>query len=139
MNDYLYYEVIAKCGHVGRNNYILNMFPVRAKSKKEAAKRARNFPRVKHDQKDAIKSVREISYEEYLELMEQYQLDAYNFAHSRQEQSLNCGYELYERVEKESIDDEVVYTKVDSIKRRKKLYKLIIDEFKKDIYTAYSY
>ena len=35
------FEVIVKCGHVGKNNYILNAMPVRARNKKEAAERAR--------------------------------------------------------------------------------------------------
>ena len=42
------FAVICKCGHVGRNNYILITFPVIANSKKEAARIARSIPRCKH-------------------------------------------------------------------------------------------
>ena len=48
------YEVCAKCGHVGRYNYVDKIFAVKASSGKEAAAKVRNFPRVKHDHKDAI-------------------------------------------------------------------------------------
>jgi len=61
-----YYRVKAKCGHVGRNNYILKDFYVKATNGKEAAKQVRYTPRVKHHQKDAIQKVEEISLEEYV-------------------------------------------------------------------------
>ena len=60
-----YYEVTAKCGHVGKGFYIPITFPVRAKSAAEAASVTRAFPRVKHDHKDAILSVKEVDAEEY--------------------------------------------------------------------------
>ena len=49
MEQIKYYNVTAKCGHVGRENYIPISFAVKAQSAKEASKRVRNFPRVKHD------------------------------------------------------------------------------------------
>ena len=49
----MFYRVKAKCGHVGRNNYIVKNFYVVASSGKEAAHKVRYFPRVKHDRKDA--------------------------------------------------------------------------------------
>ena len=66
MTQNKHYIVKAKCGHVGRNHYILCDFAVCASSRKEAASIARYIPRVKHDHKDAIREVREVSYEEYL-------------------------------------------------------------------------
>ena len=36
-----YYKVYAKCGHVGRNSYILKWFYVKAESGSEAAKKVR--------------------------------------------------------------------------------------------------
>lgn len=63
-----YYKVVAKCGHVGRNNYIPVQFAVIALNGKEAAKKVRNFPRVKHNHKDAILNCIEISYADYLQL-----------------------------------------------------------------------
>jgi hypothetical protein len=83
-----YYEVIAKCGHVGRKNYIPVKFAVVAESGKEAAKKVRQFPRVKHDHKDAILDVRCITLEEFLEIKEINDKDLYLKCHSRQEQNL---------------------------------------------------
>ena len=62
------YEEEANCGHVGRNNFTLKVFPVKAETRKEAAEKARNLPRVKHHHKDAIRRVEEISIERYREL-----------------------------------------------------------------------
>lgn len=60
-----FYRVTCKCGHVGRGCYILIDFPVKAYSKKDASRIARDIPRVKHHHKDAIINCREIDYEEY--------------------------------------------------------------------------
>ena len=83
-----YYEVIAKCGHVGRNNYIPVKFAVVAESGKEAAKMVRDFPRVKHDHKDAILNVNKIDYERFQEIVEMNRNDPYLKCHSRKEQKL---------------------------------------------------
>ena len=83
-----YYMVIAKCGHVGRKNYIPIKFAVVAESGKEAAKKVRQFPRVKHNHKDAILDVRCITLEEFLEIKEINNNDPYLKCHSRQEQNL---------------------------------------------------
>ena len=64
-----YYKVTAKCGHVGRKYYIQITFPICAEDGKDAAKRVRNYPRVKHDHKDAILNVTQINYDEYLYLL----------------------------------------------------------------------
>ena len=61
-----YFKVEAKCGHVKRNKFTPKSFYIKAKNGKEAAKIARDCPRVKHHQKDAIQSVQKISLEEYL-------------------------------------------------------------------------
>ncbi|MGN1295062.1 MAG: hypothetical protein ACI4U5_01505 [Bacilli bacterium] len=83
-----YFMVIAKCGHVGRKNYIPVKFAVVAESGKEAAKKVRQFPRVKHDHKDAILDVKCITLEEFLEIKEINDNDPYLKCHSRQEQNL---------------------------------------------------
>ena len=57
-----YFMVTAKCGHVGRGFYYEGKFFTKAKSGKEAALKVRYFPRVKHDHKDAILSVIELDY-----------------------------------------------------------------------------
>ena len=82
-----YYEVIAKCGHVGRKHYIPVKFAVVSKSGKEAAKKVRQFSRVKHDHKDAILDARCITLEEFLEIKEINNNDPYLKCHSRQEQN----------------------------------------------------
>ena len=83
-----YFMVIAKCGHVGKKNYIPVKFAVVAESGKEAAKKVRQFPRVKHDHKDAILDVRCITLEEFLEIREMNENDPYLKCHSKQEQNL---------------------------------------------------
>lgn len=61
-----FFKVQAKCGHVGRNNYILKLFYVKANNKKEAASIIRQMSRVKHHHKDAIRDVTEITMDEYV-------------------------------------------------------------------------
>ncbi len=73
----MFFEVRAKCGHVGRNHYILKNFYIKAETAKMAAKLIRYAPRVKHDQKDAIIYVKEIDYEDYLVGICQNKIDEY--------------------------------------------------------------
>lgn len=81
-----YYQVEAKCGHVGRNNYILKKFYVCAINGKEAASRVRKFPRVKHHHKDAIRNVVEIEYEQYMNGLNERSLDPYFLVRNSSEQ-----------------------------------------------------
>ena len=83
-----YYEVIAKCGHVGKKHYVPVKFAVIAEDGKEAAKMVRDFPRVKHDHKDAILNVSKIDYERFQEIVEMNRNDPYLKCHSRKEQNL---------------------------------------------------
>ena len=85
-----YFIVDAICGHVGRNNGIVKSFPVAAENAKHAAAIARKFPRVKHDYKYAIQSVREVTKEEYLKQKEINKEDPYLLSKSKYEQNLNC-------------------------------------------------
>ena len=71
------YEVNAKCGHVGRGKYVNISFPVVASDGKSASKIVRFMGRVKHDWKDAINYVREITAEEYASLVAINQEDLY--------------------------------------------------------------
>lgn len=61
-----YFEVIAKCGHMGRGKYLPGVFYEVAESVAQAAKIVRGRGRVKHNRKDAILQVRKISKREYL-------------------------------------------------------------------------
>ncbi len=83
-----YFMVIAKCGHVGRKSYVPVKFAVVAESGKKAAKKVRQFPRVKHNHKDAILDVMCITLEEFLEIKEVNNNDPYLKCHSKHEQNL---------------------------------------------------
>lgn len=63
-----YFAVETKCGHVGKDKCIYIWFAVKAENGKEAAARAREYKRVKHHHKDAIRNVREVSFEEFVKL-----------------------------------------------------------------------
>lgn len=91
-----YYIVTTKCGHVGKTKYIVIDFPVAAENGKEAAKKARSIPRVKHHQKDAIINVKEVSYDEYIERFKINDNDEYLKCSNRQEQNLIPN--IYERI-----------------------------------------
>ena len=88
-----FFEVEAKCGHVGMNKCILVTFACVAQDGKEAAAKARQFPRVKHDHKDAIRDVREISFEEFVKLRSENDADPYLHCKNPQEQRKIPGFE----------------------------------------------
>ena len=84
-----YYQVIAKCGHVGgKGKYIENEVYTAAENAKKAAEFVRLAPRVKHHHKDAIRQVKEISFEEFLIGQEKFENDPYNTCKSSREQKL---------------------------------------------------
>lgn len=87
-----FYRVDTKCGHVRKNYYMPIGFAIRAESAKEAAKIARNMPRVKHHHKDAIQNVQEISWEDYHSLRKQNDLNPYLHCKNVQEQRLIQAY-----------------------------------------------
>lgn len=98
------YKVMAKCGHVKRNNYILKMFYVCAVNGKEAASIVRKMGRVKHHQKDAIREVESITYEEYLKGKEKNLADPYLNVHNPRDQKISCDFgenEIIREVEPE--------------------------------------
>ncbi len=103
-----YYEVEAKCGHVGRNKYIIKKFYVCVEDGKEAARKVRLYPRVKHNHKDAIKSVNEIDYDKYIIGLDKTSNDPYFLVHSSTEQRLACKF----------TDDEIV-VEAQSVKFKK--------------------
>ena len=133
-----YYEVTCKCGHVGKAKYIPVAFGVKANSGKEAAQIARNIPRVKHDHKDCIISVYEISLERYNELKYINNNDSYLKCKNIQEQKrLDLEYRLEEdshSVKKEYIKSD--YTsctfKKKTIKKPKKYFNHIYDFYRNE-------
>lgn len=82
------FAVTAKCGHVGRQFYYKGTFYIRAFTKREAAVIARNTPRVKHDHKDAILRVEEITINDYKAGQESFQSEAYFQCDRRRQQGL---------------------------------------------------
>lgn len=85
-----YFEVIAKAGHVGRNNYIEIPLFIIAETKKEAAEKARWMPRVKHHDKGAIIDVVEIDWQDYSVGRGKNSEDPYFNAKNIQEQRALC-------------------------------------------------
>ena len=81
-----FFEVTAKCGHVGRNYYYKGVFYVQAENGKLAAKDVRTKPRVKHDRKDAILSVVKVDYETFKLGEVRYRSNPYFYCHNKQEQ-----------------------------------------------------
>ena len=81
-----YYEVTAKCGHVGKNNCIFITFACAAENGKEAAAKVRRYKRVKHDHKDAIRNVNEITFEDFMKLKAENDADPYLHCKNPQEQ-----------------------------------------------------
>lgn len=87
----MFYKVKAKCGHVGRNHYIEKWFYVIASSGKEAAYKVRYLPRVKHDRKDAILSVEQISHDEFTVGVKNNRSDGYfNVRNSSEQRKLGA-------------------------------------------------
>ena len=87
-----YFEVEAKCGHVGRTNCIWIRFAVVAESRTDAAKKARMFGRVKHNHQDAIGYVKEIDFESFMVSKAENDADPYLRCKSRREQNQIEGF-----------------------------------------------
>lgn len=84
---YKYFNVLAKCGHVGKTNCVWVNFAVAADDAKAAAERCRYFKRVKHDHKNAIGEVRQISFEQFMLLRAENDNDPYLQCKNVQEQN----------------------------------------------------
>ena len=135
-----YYEVIAKCGHVGKKHYVPVKFAVIAENGKEAAKMVRDFPRVKHNHKDAILKVSKISYERFEELTEINRNDPYLKCHSRQEQKLIDNFE--ERLKDDLHGQKVKYDKearLDRVAYKIKKTKILKKFSREDSDYVYAY
>ena len=118
------YEVKAKCGHVGKSRYLIVAFPIKADNGRDAAQIVRKMGRVKHDHKDAIRSVRKITQEEYDDLVMKNNNDPYLQARNKQEQNETCTaldfYTLEEEKEK-SIDKKERKERIKSLLKRRKI------------------
>ena len=92
----MFFEVSAKCGHVGRYKYIVKQFYIKTTSAKEAARIIRLVPRVKHNRKDAILSVTEIDYREYVAGVIRNNEDAYFNVYNSSDQKQLCLENIFE-------------------------------------------
>lgn len=131
-----YFMVIAKCGHVGKRNYIPIKFAVHATDAKDAAKITRDFPRVKRNHKDAILKVEKISYEEYLEIKKINDEDPYLKCKSKQEQNMIDN--LSERLEVDLHNQDIEYDKTarkSRIQYKLRKYKEISKSLYKEVYS----
>ena len=88
-----YFKVEAKCGHVGHGKCIWITFATAAEDGKEAAKKVRDFKRVKHDHKDAIKKVTPIDFEEFIAIKAANDADPYLHCKNVQEQRKIPGFD----------------------------------------------
>ena len=119
-----YYKVVAKCGHVRKGHYIIKDFFVKAEDGKEAARKVRFSPRVKHDWKDAIISVERITREEFLHGKELHKQDSFFKVKNSSEQKLYRvidDAQVFEREElerKKKDKDSMFYNKMARIQRR---------------------
>lgn len=91
-----YFRVTAKCGHVRRSKFILIDFAVVAESAAQAAEKVKWFPRVKHQHKDVIHNVVELTYNEFYYLRSLNKSDKYLQCKNIQKQ--NNIENLYERI-----------------------------------------
>ena len=134
-----YFKVEAKCGHVGHGKCIWITFATTGENGKEAARKVRDFKRVKHDHKDAILDVRCITLEEFLEIKEINDNDPYLKCHSRQEQNLIVN--LAERMVadlhnvKQAFDKQ---TRKDRVAYKLRKFKVLEESSKKEDY-CYAY
>ena len=90
-----YFEVIAKCGHVGRGYYYEGHFFVKCHSKRDAAAIIKRAPRVKKDHDDVILNVFEVDEPAYLEGVEEHNNNPY----------FNCGSKWQQKQVLEYIKD----------------------------------
>ncbi len=130
----MFFKVVAKCGHVGRYNYIIKSFFVKAKTAKEAAFKIRNAPRVKHHHKDAIRSVEEINYEEYVKGVIEMEEDKYFHIHNSSDQK-RLQIEGVIREDENFMQN--MYDKKENIRYKIKKEKLKEIEYEKIIREAY--
>ena len=107
----MYYKVTAKCGHVGRKNYIIKNFFIKADSAKDAANKIRWTPRVKHHHKDAIRMVKEITYQEYIIGKKIMQNDKYFQVKNSTEQRI-CGCIKQEDVYPEEVEKKLKKSRI---------------------------
>lgn len=132
-----YYEVVAKCGHVGRTNCIMIHFAVRAETKKDAAGQVKEYKRVKRNHKDCIQTVTEINFLQYVTLKADNLSDPYLRCKSKWQQNLIKG--LKDRIEADAYNIARKTPKTDkkeSREYRQKRQNIIVKSLDKEIYAC---
>lgn len=119
------YIVEAVCGHVGREYAVIRSFAIRACSSKEAAAICRDLPRVKHHFKYAIRSVRKVSYEEFLAQWLRNAFDPYLNSSNIQEQ--NSVMEKIDLVSMEDLGKTEGYKRKTKVSHKKYINKYLMD------------
>lgn len=140
MDTTYYFEVVAKCGHVGRGHYVPISFAIIAENGKEAAKITRQMPRVKHHNKYAIISVNKIDYERYQEIINENHNDPYLRCHSKQEQKLITDFD--DRIIEYQHNHKTKYNKQERLERvayKLKKNRILEKLFVEDLAYAYEY
>ncbi len=87
-----YFEVAAKCGHVGRGYYYEGHFFVQAPNAKIAASKVKSQPRVKRDHGDAILWVNEVDELAYQKGIEDMRNNPYFHCNTKREQNYVLEY-----------------------------------------------
>ena len=127
-----FFEVVCRCGHVGNGKYVLKSFPVFARDAKDAARRARNIPRVKHHNKHVIEKVIEIDEYRYREIEFLNDMDPYFHCRNKKQQKAVCDLQVMVddslvNVERNRTSDAIsrrpVYSGKTKIKNPRKFYK----------------
>ena len=118
-----YYKVTAKCGHVGKCNYIPINFAVKAENASDASQVTKGFPRVKKHLRDCIIACSEITKKEYKELLKINRKDPYlNCRCSKDQSSIQDLDKRVMKMEKRKTHYKKESTK--SMKYKKAIYEL---------------
>lgn len=132
-----YYKVVAKCGHVGRHKYYEGTFYVSAENGKIAASKTRNFGRVKHDHKDAILSVTEITRQEFESGRNEFKNERYFSCGNIQEQRRFYD-EISEKIKGEMLRENFNQPSSDETRRQKIRYKKSKADLSEKSYAKYA-
>lgn len=134
-----YLKVLAKCGHVERHKYISIVFAVLAENGNEASKKVRQFPRIKHNHKDAILRCDKIILEQFLQIKEINNNEPYLCCKSTHEQKkiFDLQYKLEDDYQNRKIHSKE--ERLDRVTYKLAKYKIINDFSKKEYKYDYVY
>lgn len=140
-----YFEVVAKCGHVGRNQYYEGHFFVISTDAHHAAQHVKTFSRVKKDHGDVILDVIPIDRQRFLEGQEEQNNNVYFHCKNRKEQNQywdlikNNVYEETERQCQYRENHNLHYDKKKSRKNNKNVIRNIYKYTKYNLFRTEEY